>query len=345
MLKRFFVLLLFLCCFSSIALAESLDADQLSSLLRGMEQGSTVDLTDADLSLAQRRSLVAEYPQLHFKWEQNMFGLQVTSEDTVLDFTGKTVKDFKLLCDYLDCFPQVKKVILYKNTTFLDDKEYLHQRHPDVLFCWDLKVLDHRMLNTEMTAFSTLNNGAPPYLYSRNLWWVKHCLNLQGLDLGHNMIKELDFLYDAPKLKVLILACNKVTDLTPLACQTELEYLELFLNDITDVTPLAGLTNLKDLNLCFNQITDITPLYGLDNLERLWLSWNYNLPQEQIDKMQELHPDLEIVTRSNGSTGDIWLDENKTPAPGWRTHPRYFVIKQMFATDTYLPWDAEVPVK
>lgn len=344
MLKRLLILLL-LCCLCAPALAEDMSYDQLTGLLRAMEQGGTVDLTDVDLSLEERRALVAEYPHINFQWEQTMFGLHVTSEDTVLNFAGRTVKDFKLLCDYLDCFPNVEKVMLYTNTTFLDDKEYLYQRHPDVLFCWDLKVLDHRTLTTEMTAFSTLNNGAPPYLYSQNMWWVKHCLNLKGLDVGHNMIKELDFLYDAPKLKVLILACNKVTDLTPLACQTDLEYLELFLNDITDITPLSALTNLKDLNLAFNQITDITPLYGLDSLERLWLSWNTGIPQEQIDKMQELHPDLEIVTRSNGSTGDIWLDEYKTPAPGWRTHQRYWVIKQMFATDTYLPWDADVPVK
>lgn len=341
MLKRLAALLLML----FLAVPARAETTQLSSLLSTLAPGATIDLTDAGLSLQQKRALVQQYPDIHFKWTQSLFGLMVDSDDTVLDFTRCTVKDFELLCDGLDCFPNVKKVILYKNTTFLDDKEYLHQRHPDVLFCWDLKVLNHRMLTTEMTAFSTLNNGAPPYLYSRNMWWLKHCLNLKGLDIGHNMIMELDFLYDAPKLKVLILACNKVTDLTPLACQTDLEYLELFLNDITDITPLQHLTNLKDLNLAFNQITDITPLYGLDNLERLWLSWNYGIPQEQIDKMQELHPDLEIVTRSNGATGDIWLDANKTPAPGWRTHPRYFVIKQMFATDTYLPWDAQVPVK
>ena len=344
MLKRMLALLLVLACLWSPAQAEDALA-QLTELLGTVEPGETVDLTDANLSLSQFRSLMEQFPQVHLYWEQDVFGLHVTSNDTVWDFAGINVKDYKLLCDYLDCFPQVDKVLLYNSTIYKDGKEYMHQRHPEVLFGWGLKILDRRPLTTEMTAFSTLANGAPPYLYSNNLWWLKHCRDMQALDLGHNMIISLDFLTDAPKLKVLILACNEIKDLTPIAQQTELEYLELFLNNITDVTPLASLTNLKDLNLAFNQIKDITPLYGLNNLERLWLSWNREIPQEQIDKMQELHPDLEIVTRSNGSTGDIWIDEKNTPAPGWRTHPRYFVIKQIFATDTYLPWDAEVPMK
>jgi hypothetical protein len=151
-----------------------------------------------------------------------------------------------------------------------------------------------------------------------------------ALDIGHNRVDDLSFLYDLPNLKVLIVACNAVTDITPIGSLKDLEYLEIFKNKIKDISPLAGLTNLVDLNICFNYIGDWTPIHGLTKLERLWLynSNNYSddrpVPTSVVNELKEKLPDCYIDYRSYSTNG------------GWREHPRYDVIYEMFKSGQYI---------
>jgi Leucine-rich repeat (LRR) protein len=73
---------------------------------------------------------------------------------------------------------------------------------------------------------------------------LKYLKNLKYLDVGHNAIDDLSFLYDLPELRILIVADNYVTDyitdLTPIASLKHLQYLEVFTNNITDLSPLSG---------------------------------------------------------------------------------------------------------
>lgn len=322
--------------------SQSMTLESVSARIAEAGDVTEVNLTGVDMPIADRKALLKNYPDIHFRWRLDVFGVKVSSEDTVLDLYGHHVGSIPKLMDYLDCLPGLEKVLMYNNFATIAEKEQLFYGYPDIFFGFRIPLQNLYDIRTETESFSTLKNGAPPYVRSEQLWWVKMCPNLKALDLGHNGIKSLDWLYDAPKLKVLILACNYITDLTPLATQTELEYLELFINDITDISPLANLKQLKDLNLSFNDITDVTPLYDLPNLERLWLTMNKNIPQEQIDKLYELYPDAEIVLHSNGSTGHIITDEGNLP--GWRTHPRYFTIYEIFNYGGFYDWDDELPV-
>lgn len=336
----------------SLALAEenvldlsgsrSMTLESVSAKIAEAGHVTEVNLVGVDMPLAHRKALLKNYPDIHFRWKLDVFGVKVSSEDTVLDLYGRHVGSISKLKDYLDCLPGLEKVLMYNNYASIQEKEQLFYGYPHIFFGFRIPLQNLYDIRTETVSFSTLKNGSPPYVRSEQLWWVKMCPNLKALDLGHNSIKSLDWLYDAPKLKVLILACNYISDLTPLATQTELEYLELFINDITDISPLANLKQLKDLNLCFNDISDVTPLYDLPNLERLWLTMNKNIPQEQIDKLYELYPDAEIVLRSNGATGHIITDEGNLP--GWRTHPRYFTIYEIFNYGGFYDWDDELPV-
>ena len=319
----------------------SAELEEITALIDMSSDVTLVDLTGVPLAVEDCVLLRERYPDVRFLWEMDVFGVSVTADTTVLDFGEKNLSDFDLLAQYLRCFPNLEQVIMYKTVMRQEERETLCEAFPDIFFGLTLRFQnqEYTVRSGEVTAFSTLKNGAPPYMNNDHLWWVKYCRRLKALDLGHNTISDLSFLYEAPQLKVLILACNKIEDLTPLACQTELEYLELFINEITDVTPLGGLKNLKDLNLSFNAgITDITPLYDLPNLERLWLSWDKEIPQEQIDRLYELYPDAEIVLRSYGSTGDIELEDGTT-APGWREHPRYPVIYHMFNHGEFVEMD------
>ena len=95
--------------------------------------------------------------------------------------------------------------------------------------------------SADQTAFSTLHGDPSDPVHSENDFSIlKYCKNLMALDVGHNIIRDVSFLYDLPKLRVLILACNCITDITPVGSLKDLEYLEIFWNQIGDISPLTG---------------------------------------------------------------------------------------------------------
>lgn len=347
----FFTLLMALLCVALIASAEetlldlrgieTTDVEEVAALIDAAEGVTTVDLTDVPLALEDCALLRERYPDVRFLWTLTLYKTTVTADATKIDFGNARIRHLENLPQFLRCFPDLEEVLMYEATLPPEEREALCEEFPNILFGFTLRFQSngYAVRTAEVTAFSTLKDGSPPYLQNNHLWWLPYCPYLKALDIGHNLIDDLSFLYDAPKLKVLILACNRVKDLTPLTSQPELEYLELFINRIEDVTPLAELKNIKDLNLSFNEgITDITPLYDFPNLERLWLSWDKGIPQEQIDKLYEIYPDAEIVTKSYGSTGVIYLEDGSS-APGWREHPHYPVIYHMFNHGEYVDWD------
>lgn len=301
-----------------------------------------VDLTNVILPVSMRKQLVQLYPDIHFRWTLDVYGVLVTSEDTTLNMARKHVSDHQKIIDCLDIMPNLERVLMYNNYLTQEERERMYYGYPDVFFGWSFSWGNGRFsVRTDATAYSTLKeaNDRTPVGTS----WVQFCPDLKALDLGHNTISDLSFLEKAPKLKLLILADNQIKDISPIACQTELEYLELFVNDISDISALANLTQLKDLNLCYNEITDLSPLYDLPNLERLWLTENNGITQEQKDAFREHQPDVEVVYSSLGSTGVVY-DENgrEIPGTGWRRHERFRIVWTIFNKGNYLPWDAEI---
>lgn len=353
MMKKGIGVLLALLLLLGCALAEEAVLDLQGKSFSGVEEVrqaidaagtvAEVDLTGVNLSLETRKQLVKEYPDIHFRWTLDVFGITVSSEDTVLDLANKKV-DCTKLCDYLDCLPKLEQVLMYRQSTTLAEREMLFYGYPDIFFGWRLTMEKGKYaIRTEETAFSTLKSGAPPLWNENYVTWVQFCPNLKALDLGHNAIKDLSFLGKGPKLKLLIMACNRIEDLSPLAYQTDLEYLELFSNNISDISVLANLKELKDVNLCYNNITDLSPLYELPNLERIWLSSNPGITQEQKDELRAHFPDAEIVYASHGATGRILNEKGyKIPDTGWRQHKRFPVVWTIFNKRMYLPWDADL---
>ena len=315
---------------------------ELTAILSAAGSVDTVDLTGVTLDADERRALLAAYPTVRFIWKMTVWGVQVTSEDEAITFDSKKAGDIAALCDTLDCMPNVKKVYMWNMQLTREVRDKLFFGYPNVFFGWDIRLNAAHHIRTDATAFSTLSKK--PGLYSYNMWNFVYCPNLLALDVGHNTIKNLDFLTSCNKLKILIAIGARITDLTPIACQTDLEYLELFMNEITDISPLANLVNLRDVNLAFNDIADLSPLYELPHLERVWLMMNKRITDDEIARLRAHQPNCEIVTRSYGSTGNVMLEDGtQIPGTSWRHHPHYNTIYYIFNGGGYVDWDADVP--
>lgn len=249
--------------------------------------------------------------------------------------------EYQKLEDFISALPNLKKLDMYSTNIYRPRIEQLAERFPDIEFGWTMAInctnythpeRDIHRIRTDTTAFSTLHNKYCNGHTSEDFSILKYCKNLLALDIGHNVVDDLSFLYDLPNLKVLIVAINNdhLTDITPIGSLKDLEYLEIFHDDIHDISCLAGLEHLVDLNICFNRITDYTPLLGLKNLRRLWManSWTdyMTVPDEEVARLQEALPNCTVNAVSSPTEG------------GWREHPRYFTLNEMFNKSEYMPF-------
>lgn len=237
--------------------------------------------------------------------------------------------------DFLAQLPNLKHVDMYSTKIPRKRIEQLAERFPEVEFGWTMVVGNHTV-RTDAVSFSTSHSDSSARHKNEDFSVLKYCKNLVALDIGHNAVNDLSFLNDLPNLKILILVDNQFQDITPVASLTELEYLELFYNDIRDVSALPALVNLKDLNLGFNRIADISPIESMTWLERLWVpQYNSHNPTKK--------PDPEAVQRLRDALPDTLIDSTakSSVGNGWRDHPRYTVMREIFKTNSWIPLDGE----
>ncbi|MBQ2952793.1 MAG: leucine-rich repeat domain-containing protein [Clostridia bacterium] len=320
--------------------------NRIKTLISDLEQHpeiETVDLTGVNLSTANKAKLVAAFPEVHFVWTVKLGNATISSEDTVMDLdTPKGEVKLSQIAQALDALPNIERVIMNKYRPSLNGmRDYLLTPYPDVWFDWTLNwlICDGRRvyLRSDATAFSTGKGRQDPRYTATQIWErLQHFPHLLAIDVGHNNVTDLSFLSNFPKLRRLIVIDSKkhVTDISVLAQLPDLEYVELFMQDITDISALANHEHLLDLNLCHNNVTDLSPLYSCPNLQRLWISYNPNLTQEEIDKLQAVLPNCVIETESYESTG-----------AGWREHDRYFILIESFENNTYIPFAESQPVE
>ena len=274
--------------------------------------------------------------------------LTVPAASEYADLGGLSLRDrddeYRMLEDFIDALPNLKKLDMYSTNIPRPRIERLAERYPEIEFGWTMVIhcinyshpeRDLHRIRTDTTAFSTLHNKYCRGHTAEDFSVLRYCRNLEALDIGHNKVSDLSFLYDLPELKVLIVAINNdyLQDITPIGSLKNLEYLELFHDDVRDISCLAGLDHLLDLNISFSRITDFTPLLGLKNLRRLWManSWKdyMPVPEETLSMIQEALPDCVINSWSSPTEG------------GWREHPRYFVLNEMFQNSVYIPFPEE----
>ena len=258
-------------------------------------------------------------------------GFTADKDAEVIDLGDVTVKSAEGFIEYLRQFPNLKQADLYATPLSPESIDALTEAFPQVQFGMTMRIGDH-LVRTDATAFSTLHGNSSRHHDEDDFRYLKYCTNLLALDIGHNSVRDVSFLYDLPDLKVLILACNEITDITPVGSLHQLEYLELFKNDVRDLSCLEACTKLIDLNVCFNHIDDLTPIAKLSRLERLWVfnsnNWSDIDPVDgqQLALLKQALPQCRIDSTSYSTLG------------GWRDHRRYYIVSNMFRLGEYIPF-------
>ncbi|MBR6027944.1 MAG: leucine-rich repeat domain-containing protein [Clostridia bacterium] len=269
-------------------------------------------------------------------------GLTFDTSDEVVDIGTMSIgaSQWKEYYAFLEKFPNLKHVVMWKAYTYRVHIDYLTEHWPDVQFDCTLWFGDGHHVRTDQTAFSTLHGTTSAVHNADEISIVKYCKKLKGLDFGHNGVADISFLYELPNLRVLICAINRITDITPIGSLKKLEYLELFTNYVTDLSPLVGLTHLIDLNIGYNLITDLRPLTKMPWLKRVWMyraTDRYTegiLPERQQKWLKRKLPNTTFDFGSNPCQG------------GWRIETgdaHYPVINKMFRGGYYIPFADSYP--
>lgn len=258
----------------------------------------------------------------------SVYGRNVTTLDTELNLDGVTISDPSQIEAIIRLMPNLQKISMVDCGLSDDAMGALFDAHPEIKFVWVVRFGKYK-LRTDATAFTTNLYAVNDYHYtSATFAPLRYCTDLMMLDLGHCDITSIEGLAGLKKLRVLILADNKISDISPLAGLEDLEYVELFMNKkIRDFTPLANKEKLVDLNIYYCQIQDIEPLTTCVNLKRLWVGM-CGLSDGQIGKLRKALPDCKVVARGTSSTGE-----------GWRENKHYDVLKKMYKTGEYIPFD------
>lgn len=306
------------------------DLDAVIERIRAAEGVERVVFDNAVLTPEILQALRDAFPDLEMEYSVSILGKRFRSTADTINLYKAAVngeRDFEKFIAVLPWLPNVREIRALDSSFTYEQMVRIHEVLPDVHLSTNLLV-NRRRLRTDITAFCTRHSLTTKNRYSSDdMRVLKYMDNLLALDVGHNAVTNLDFLYDLPDLRVLILADNQVTDLTPIASLTELEYLEVFLNDeLSDLSPLAGLTNLIDLHIGSCNISDLSPLMGLTSLDRLWLGDN-PYDEAQLEQLRQALPNCTINSTA-------WM--TATTAEGWRQgHPRYLTIVDMFESGRY----------
>lgn len=259
-------------------------------------------------------------------------GITVSRDTEYVDLGERGIQDnqWEAFYQFLGELPNLKRVDMYNTIINLKVYKRLKEQFPNVRFGVQFRY-GKRRLRTDDTAFSTLYSAGDKKHTYEEIEMLTWCENLYALDIGHHPVKKLDFLYEMPELRVLIVALCDVTDITPIASLKHLEYLEIFHNRITDVSPLQDLPYLMDLDLVQNFVEDLTPLTKIKSLKRLWVYRNMkndleSPDEETIRMLQEALPDCQIEARGTSRSA------------GWVRHPHQEVIQRIFHSRKYEPF-------
>lgn len=209
--------------------------------------------------------------EAHYKFIENIQGLELATNLEDLDLSGNRIRDGSPLQSLIK-----------------------------------LKKLDLHWCNLEKIDFlSNLINIQWLNLRDNSIFSIKsleNLTNLHHLFLSENIIIDLSPLRNLSKLETLHL--GTYTD-NPIGSLTAEMYGNPYWEQISNIEPLSNLTCLNELFLQDHNLQDIEPLAKLKNLKTLYLDGNYNTKKlKDIAALESLY-NLKTINLENNAIEDL----------------------------------------
>ncbi len=264
-----------------------------------------VNLLDTGLDARDIEALMERYPAISFRTDIGLMGGRYTSEETALDFSGRSDLDIDRLYDALRFFPALEEVDLTGCGVPDEWKFRLAADYPDVFFLWELELLDGLTVSsdvesldlTEYTVNDLADFRARLALLKRlgyadmcgcgltdaemaglrtdfpdvKFVWIVHvgAWDLRTDAKGFSMGLRRDFsgVYFVGENYSCYRSVTKET-IAPLQYCTELEALDVGHSyGLTDISVVQYMPNLRFLIITDTNVADIEPVGTLRNLE------------------------------------------------------------------------------
>lgn len=300
------------------------DVAELSEKLASLPKLTRVDLTGTGVTVEQMTPVCEKYPAVDFAFTFELYGVPISTEDTLLDFTGIEMESTEPVESILPVMHKLEKVDM-SDCGFSDEEmDALNKKYENVRFVWTLHIDEqHYDVRTDATGFIA-SFDFYGILTPESLHRFKYCRDMLCADFGHRItFQDMSALSEMPQLKYLLLADCWSQDITPVGTLENLIYFEMVLGLAKDLTPLLNCKNLLDLNVCFCYYTDpetnLAVFKQMTQLERLWISY-WMIPEGTEQELREALPNTEIV---------LVREKNDATAFGWRFHKRYYEMRDL----------------
>lgn len=304
------------------------DVAELSEKLASLPKLTRVDLTGTGVTVEQMTPVCEKYPAVDFAFTFELYGVPISTEDTLLDFTGIEMESTEPVESILPVMHKLEKVDM-SDCGFSDEEmDALNKKYENVRFVWTLHIT-HYNIRTDTTYFRA-SSRYYGYFTNETIKKLAYCPDMIALDLGHRPIEDLSFLYQMPDLKYLVLLDCHALDLSPIASCDNLIWLELNRAYATSIAPLKDCKSLRDLNITFMTLLQpedtFQTLMEMDKIERVWFSYGV-LTQEEQEKLQEAHPDIVYHGVYD------WVQSNEDP---WRCDQDYYDMRDALGHMFYM---------
>lgn len=277
-------------------------------------------------------ALQAFLPEVQIDYRFTLYGKEVSTRDTVLDFNHIPVDDEgAAVRRVLPCMKECQTLDMDFCGVSSESMAAIRDDFPDIDVIW--RIWFGRECSVRTDCERILASSPTHCIADSNTKDLKYCTKVKYLDLGHNdLLHDFSFLAYMPDLEVAILAISGLKDLTPVGKCENLEYLEInsCLNGM-DLSPLANCKKLHHLNICWLfRATGFRALGELKELERLWIGKITQISKEDLEYLREALPNTEINTTELTGCGGSWRENDD----GTRTD-RYELLRQQFDYDHY----------
>lgn len=289
-----------------------------------MKEDGTCALTPDQIKVLQ--AAIPEVP-CHFTFE--LFGKQVSSSDTVIEFVDTPIYDSGLaqIEEAMAMMPKLKTVKLDNCGTTSEAMDKLRSKYPDLGIHWRVWFGKYTCMTDETVL--RLTNG----LKNEHIGEMKYLTMAEYVDIGHNeYLSDISFFEYMPNTKLIIASGTAVSDVSALKNLKNLEFLELvFCDYLKDISPLEGCTGLKYLNISITRVSDLTPLKDCP-LERMVALQMSQLTQSEREEFAAAHGDCLRVWYGTQPYGYGWRYSDQ----GYTFYKYYADLRVIFDyDDTY----------